>query len=59
MHLLYPDYILMVQWQRSSFQAVKKKLQQAQLKYALLYPARLKIIYNKKTHFFDSPSDAE
>lgn len=53
---LYPDYTMMVQRQRSS---VKKKLQAAQLKYALLFPARLKVIHDKKTHFFDSPNEAE
>lgn len=38
---------------------MKRKLQKAQLKYALLFPARLKIIHYKKSHFFESPADAE
>lgn len=46
---LYPDYMLLVQRRRSSFQEVKRKLRTMNLKYALLFPARLKIIYEQKT----------
>ncbi|XP_078509106.1 uncharacterized protein LOC144768991 [Lissotriton helveticus] len=49
----------MVQKQRASYLEVKKKLRGAQLKYALLFPARLKVIHGRKSHFFESPADAE
>lgn len=56
---LYPDYTVAVQKQRFSFQLIKQKLRAAHLKYALLFPARLKIFYDKKTYFFTCPSEAE
>lgn len=56
---LYPDYTVIVQKQRLSYQPIKQKLRKLQVNYALLFPARLKIIYDKKTHFFESPADVE
>ncbi|XP_078496525.1 taste receptor type 1 member 1-like [Lissotriton helveticus] len=56
---LYPDYNNQEQKQRSSYYEVKKRLQTAKLRYALLFPARLKVIHDNKTHFFESPTDVE
>lgn len=56
---LYPDYTASVQKQRSAYQAVKRKLQTAHLKYALLFPARLKIIHDQKSYYFQNPAEAE
>ncbi|KAJ1114710.1 hypothetical protein NDU88_002941 [Pleurodeles waltl] len=52
---LYPYYTLAVQRRRASFQAVKKRLKAEGLPYALLFLARLRVTYNQKAHFFDTP----
>ena len=56
--MLFPDYTAAIQQQRASFLGVKRKLRELQYKYALLFPARLKIMLDGKSHFFDSPSEA-
>lgn len=55
---LYPDDTPTVQKARASFLGVKKNLRSRNLKYALLFPAKLKVIHNQKTNFFDAPEDA-
>ncbi|KAJ1106523.1 hypothetical protein NDU88_003924 [Pleurodeles waltl] len=55
---IYPDYTNLVQKQRSAFASVKKVLRQNDMKYALLYPAKLRIEYEKRTHFLTSPREA-
>ncbi|KAJ1087947.1 hypothetical protein NDU88_001106 [Pleurodeles waltl] len=55
---LYPDYTLMVQKCRACFQVVKRRLRTEGLKYALLFPARLRVTFNQKTHFFETPDSA-
>ncbi|KAJ1210554.1 hypothetical protein NDU88_005917 [Pleurodeles waltl] len=52
---LYPDYTLAVQKHRASFQIIKQRLRKMEIKYALLFPTKLRITHNQKTHFFDSP----
>ena len=56
--MLFPDYTAAIQQQRSSFLGIKRKLRELDLKYALLFPARLRVSINGKTHFFDSPVEA-
>ncbi|KAJ1142310.1 hypothetical protein NDU88_008636 [Pleurodeles waltl] len=51
---LYPDYALAVQKRRASYQIIKQRLRKMEIKYALLFPAKLCITHNQKTHFFDS-----
>lgn len=41
-----------------SFGAVKRQLQDLDLRYSLLFPARLRVVKDGTTRFFDSPSDA-
>lgn len=55
---IYPDFTMAVQKARNTFREVKKTLQTHNLKYAMLFPARLKIIHNQKSFFFDNPDDA-
>lgn len=45
---LYPDFTLTVQKARATFMEAKKKLRAHNLKYALLFPARLRVIHNQK-----------
>lgn len=54
---LYPDFTLAVQKSRATFLEVKRKLRLHNLKYALLFPARLKVIHNQKALFFDTPDE--
>ena len=55
--MLFPDYTIAVQQQRATFVNVKHKLRDLGLKYALLFPARLRVILDNKSYFFTEPSD--
>ena len=54
---IFPDYTQKVQQLRQSYTGVKQKLRERNVKYMLLYPAKLKIIHNGKTHFFETPEE--
>ena len=54
----FPDFTLRVQKQRRDFLAVKKRMRDQGLKYSMLFPARLRVITNNKTLFFDAPEEA-
>ena len=56
--MIFPDYSRAVQMRRRSFEEVKQKLRAMNIQYMLLFPARLKIIHQSKTFFFDSPNQA-
>lgn len=55
---IYPDYTLEVQRHRSSFLEVKKALRKEGIQYSLLFPARLKLILDGTTLFFETPNEA-
>ncbi|KAJ1092278.1 hypothetical protein NDU88_005389 [Pleurodeles waltl] len=50
---IYPDYTNKVQTSRKGFMEVKAKLRAMNVRYMLLYSARLKVISGGKSHFFD------
>ncbi|KAJ1151353.1 hypothetical protein NDU88_004135 [Pleurodeles waltl] len=50
--MTFPDYTKLVQQQHQSFTAAKQHLRNLKLQYMLLYQARLKVIFNEKTHIF-------
>ncbi|KAJ1189108.1 hypothetical protein NDU88_005859 [Pleurodeles waltl] len=54
----YPDFTAEVQKKRNSFYHVKACLRKHNIKYALLFPARLRIQDDTRTLFFTSPEDA-
>lgn len=54
----FPDFTQMVQRQRRSFQGLKQRLCDQGLKYAMLFPARLRVEANGKAWFFDNPESA-
>ena len=56
--MIFPDYTFQVQQQRRSFLGAKRKLRDLHIQYMLLFPARLNVIYNEKSHFFDMPEAA-
>ncbi|KAJ1215787.1 hypothetical protein NDU88_003394 [Pleurodeles waltl] len=49
--ILYPDCTTLVQRQRGTCVPVKKVPRQLNLKYVLIYPAKLRIVYTSKAHF--------
>ena len=54
---VYPDYTNKVQQMRKSFIEVKQKLRAMDIRYMLLYPAKLKVISQGKSHFFERPEE--
>lgn len=55
--LMFPYFTAVVQAQRVSFIDVKKALQEAGLKFSVIFPAKLRIILDDSTHFCQSPKD--
>lgn len=56
---MYPDFSPELQKKRARFGEAKCKLQQLKVKYALLYPARLRINAMGETVFLDNPERVE
>lgn len=54
---LYPDFSPELQRQRAKFVECKRSLQRHGLRYALLYPARLRVIANGEVKFFNDPAE--
>lgn len=55
---VYPDFSAEVQRQRISFSAVKSRLRTEGLSYAMLFPAKLRIIHEGRAHFYTNPKEA-
>lgn len=55
---LFPDYSVEVHKQRAKFTDVKGCLRTLNLQYAMLFPAKLRIVANGETHFFGKPAAA-
>ena len=55
---LYPDFSPLLQKRRASFIEVKRKMQKFKLIYALLYPARLRVVALDGTFYFESAEEA-
>lgn len=51
----YPDIPAEVQHRRAKFLDVKKHLRKYAVHYAMLYPAKLHIVANEETDFFENP----
>lgn len=56
---IFPDFTTEVGKQRASFNNIKQKLRAANVKYGLLFPARLQVSFDNKRHSFDTPEEAE
>ncbi|KAJ8349378.1 hypothetical protein SKAU_G00245080 [Synaphobranchus kaupii] len=56
---IYPDYSKEVQIQRQRFRKCREKLHERKVKFALLYPAVLKIDTRDGQHKFDDPKEAQ
>ncbi|KAJ1143463.1 hypothetical protein NDU88_009772 [Pleurodeles waltl] len=55
---LDPDFTIEVQNKRASFMAVKRALHEEGVQYSLLFLARLRVITEDKTAFFQTPVEA-
>ena len=57
--MIFPDYSLQVQKNRCSYDKVKQNLRTLEIRYMLVYPAKLKVIYQGKAIFFTTPEEAK
>lgn len=56
--LFFPDYSLETQKLRRSFDQVKVELRARNIKYSILFPAKLRVQDGETAKFFTSPRDA-
>ena len=56
---IYPDYSAALTQTRRLFDPIKKKCQERDIQYSLLYPCRFRIMSDGKPVFFSSPEVAE
>ena len=54
----YPDFSQEVQRRRAKFLDVKRRLRNLQLPYAMLYPAKLRVVVRGQAQFFESAKEA-
>lgn len=55
---IFPDFSAAVQRRRKSFTEVKRRLHIKNIKYAMLFPARLRVEGEDRAHFFEDPEAA-
>lgn len=55
---IFPDFSAEVQRRRKSFLEVKRRLRIKNIKYSMLYPARLRVEGEDRAHFFEDPEAA-
>lgn len=56
---LFPDFTKLVQEARRKYSGVKNTLLKINIKYSMMYPARLRVLVNGRPRIFDSPAEAE
>ena len=56
---IFPDFTVDVAKRRAAFTGIKQKLRAAQVRYGLLFPARLQLTFNNEKHIFNTPEAAE
>lgn len=57
--LLFPDFSADLQRKRKTFNDVRRRLRDKNIKYGMLYPSRLRVQHDGATRFFDNPADAD
>lgn len=55
--LIFVDYSIHTNLRRKAFAPVFASLKERGIEIFLIYPAKLKVLYNSKQHFFDSPEE--
>lgn len=56
--MLFPDFSAEVQKRHRSFNEVRCRLRQKDIKYSMLYPSRLRVPHKGTVNFFDTPVEA-
>lgn len=56
---IYPDYSAALVQKRRLYDPIKKKCQEMDIKYSLLFPCRFRIMHDGKQAFFSSPDEAK
>lgn len=56
--MFFPDLSSEVLKQRKRFEEVKIELRKRKIKYGMIFPAKLMVIFRDHRHFFDSPEEA-
>lgn len=56
--MLFPDYSVETQRLRRTFEIVKAQLCTKDLKYNMMFPARLRVMDGESTRFFSNPEEA-
>ena len=56
---LFPDFSVELSRKCSAFNEVKTRLYKKGVRFGLIYPARLRVDFKGKTHYFDSPDEAQ
>ena len=57
--MFFPDLSAELHRQRRRFDGVKQQLRSLNIRYGIMYPAKLRLTFNGQTREFDSPADAE
>lgn len=56
--MFFPDFSVEVQKRHKSFNEVRCRIREKDIKYSMLYPSRLRIPYKGTLRFFDMPMEA-
>lgn len=56
---IYPDLSAILSKKRASYNGVKQSLYQKNVRFQLLYPARLRVTHNEETFIFNTPEEAK
>lgn len=56
--LIFPDYSLETQKLRKTFDQVKAAMRARNIRYSILFPARLRVQDGESTGFFNTPREA-
>lgn len=55
---IFPDFSAEIQRRRQGFTEVKRRLRIHNIKYAMLFPARLRVEQDGRAFFFEDPEEA-
>ncbi len=57
--MLFPDVSAELHERHRKFDEVKRKLQELNIQYGIVFPAQLKVTNGGRSHYFNTPSEAE
>lgn len=56
--MLFPDFSAATQQKRRSFNEVRRRLREKEVKYSMLYPSKLRVQHKGMVKFFEHPKEA-